>query len=134
MPKINTTFEIPSYQLLGINICGPCYFKTIQFNDKPCRCKIFNKELEGYHPLPDADFYKEHKRLQECIDSEVKELKETCAKDKINEYISENFDNEALRDSYQNYQRNPRLDDCFDGGYYKGYATALLEIKEILNK
>lgn len=73
MAKINATFDIQNSELLGIDTCNICYFKELRFDDKPCKCKIFNKELERYNPVPyDIDIkYWEYKRLQECIDSEV---------------------------------------------------------------
>lgn len=74
MAKINATFEIQNSELLGKEICSICPFKTINFNDKPCVCKVFNKELEVWHPIPDATFHKEYLRLQECVDSEVEEV------------------------------------------------------------
>ena len=74
MTRINATFEVQNSELLGRDICSICPFKTINFNDKPCVCKVFNKELEGWYPTIDIPSYKEYLRLQECIDSEVKNV------------------------------------------------------------
>lgn len=75
MTKINTTFEIQNRDFLGIDTCSLCYFKELRFDDEPCRCKIFNKELDRFNPYEKYGLvHWEYIRLQECKDSEVEGL------------------------------------------------------------
>lgn len=74
MTKINATFEIRNTDFLGIDTCEICHFKELRFDNKPCRCKIFNKELERFNPVKHIGLqHWKYKRLQECKDSEVNE-------------------------------------------------------------
>jgi len=50
----------------------------------------------------------------------------------IKQYIENNLNKEDLEKSYHDYEINPRLDDCFEGGYDKGYSFALYKIGRML--
>lgn len=74
LTKINATFEIQNSEFLGIDTCGICYFKELRFDNKPCKCKIFNKVLDRFNPSEEYGIeHWEYIRLQECKDSEVEE-------------------------------------------------------------
>ena len=50
LTKINATFEIQNSDFMGVDVCSICKFKELRFDDKPCKCKVFNKELERFNP------------------------------------------------------------------------------------
>lgn len=74
MTKINTTFEVQNHDFLGKDTCNLCSFKEHRLDDKPCRCKIFNKVLDRFNPSEKYGLvHWRYIRLQECKDSEIKE-------------------------------------------------------------
>lgn len=48
--------------------------------------------------------------------------------DEIKKYIEDNYCVYDLENTYHDYDNNPRLDDCFQGGYDKGYSKALYDM------
>lgn len=50
----------------------------------------------------------------------------------IEQFIENNLSKEDLEKSYHDYESNPRLDDCFEGGYDNGYSVALYKIGRVL--
>lgn len=73
LTKINATFEIQNSDFIGVDVCDICKFKELRFDDKPCRCKVFNKYLERFNPSEKYNLvHWKYIRLQECKDSEVK--------------------------------------------------------------
>ena len=73
MTIINTNIEIKNTDFMGVDTCGICPFLEIRLNNKPCKCKIFNKYPERFNPVEDCglEIYM-YKRLDECKSSEVK--------------------------------------------------------------
>jgi len=51
----------------------------------------------------------------------------------IKEYIENKYNEYALENTYHDYDSNPRLDECFIGGYSKGYSQALYEVGQLLD-
>lgn len=50
----------------------------------------------------------------------------------VKKYIEDIYHKNDLNNSYRDYFNNPRLDDCFEGGYDKGYAKAIYDIGKML--
>ena len=76
MSKINVTLEVEhDNDRFGYDACTMCNYKVAIFKsgETKYRCSIFNKLLKEVVPFPELEFHKEYLRLQECIDSEVKE-------------------------------------------------------------
>lgn len=50
----------------------------------------------------------------------------------IRQLILDRYEMNTLESTYHDFDINPRLDDCFNAGYDKGYSKALYDISKMV--
>lgn len=73
MSTINATIKIKHKEFMDYDTCTICPFLELHLDNKPRKCKIFNKYLERFNPSEDIGLeHYEYIRLDECKNSEIK--------------------------------------------------------------